>query len=54
MRKIKEEMKFYKEKSNEARKRKDWKKADQIRDKLRKMGIILEDTKEGTRWRLDV
>ncbi len=38
----------------EARKRKDWKKADQIRDKLRKMGIILEDTKEGTRWRLDV
>jgi len=38
----------------EARKRKDWETADRIRDKLRSMGIILEDTPKGTRWRLDV
>ena len=38
----------------EARKRKDWETADRIRDKLRSMGIILEDTPEGTRWRFDV
>ena len=37
-----------------ARKKKDWKKADAIRDKLKEMGIILEDTPQGTKWRLDV
>jgi len=35
-----------------ARKRKDWKKADAIRDKLRKMGILLEDTPEGVKWKI--
>lgn len=35
-----------------ARKKKDWKKADAIRAKLRKMGIILEDTAEGPRWKV--
>jgi len=34
-----------------ARKVKDFKKADNIRDKLRKQGIILEDTKEGVKWK---
>jgi len=35
-----------------ARKRKDWKKADEIRTKLKKMGILLEDTPEGVKWRI--
>ncbi len=35
----------------EARKNKDYKKADEIRAKLLDMGIILEDTKDGTRWK---
>lgn len=34
-----------------ARSRKDWEKADEIRAKLKDMGIILEDYPEGTRWR---
>ncbi|RLB10842.1 MAG: hypothetical protein DRG39_05450 [Deltaproteobacteria bacterium] len=38
----------------EARKRKDWKRADAIRDRLKEMGVILEDTPEGTKWRLNV
>ena len=35
-----------------ARKRKDWKKADAIRAELKKMGIILEDTPEGVKWKV--
>ncbi|RKY03985.1 MAG: cysteine--tRNA ligase [Spirochaetes bacterium] len=34
-----------------ARKEKDFKKADEIRAKLLEMGIVLEDTKDGTRWK---
>ncbi|MBP8714637.1 MAG: cysteine--tRNA ligase [Lachnospiraceae bacterium] len=34
-----------------ARKNKDFAKADQIRDDLLKQGIILEDTKEGVKWK---
>jgi len=34
-----------------ARKEKNWAKADSIRDKLSQMGIRLEDTPYGTRWR---
>ena len=33
-----------------ARKAKDFKKADEIRDKLNEMGIVLEDTREGVKW----
>lgn len=33
-----------------ARKEKDWQKADEIRDNLKELGIILEDTSSGTRW----
>ncbi|MBI2134236.1 cysteine--tRNA ligase [Candidatus Woesearchaeota archaeon] len=35
----------------EARKRKDWKEADRIRDLLKQKNIILEDTGKGARWR---
>ncbi|WP_265446889.1 cysteine--tRNA ligase [Acetivibrio straminisolvens] len=34
----------------QARKEKDWKTADEIRDKLKEMGIILEDTPQGVKW----
>ena len=33
-----------------ARKAKDFAKADEIRDKLLEMGIILKDTREGVKW----
>jgi cysteinyl-tRNA synthetase len=36
----------------EARKNKDWAKADKIRDQLAAMGILLEDTPQGTLWRV--
>ena len=38
------------EKRTEARKNKDFKTADEIRDKLKAMGIILEDTPQGVKW----
>lgn len=39
-------------KREEARKNRDFATADAIRDELFKRGIILEDTKEGTRWKI--
>jgi cysteinyl-tRNA synthetase len=36
-----------------ARCRKDWGEADSIRDSLRERGIVLEDTPEGVRWRIN-
>jgi cysteinyl-tRNA synthetase len=35
----------------EARKKKDWATADRIRDGLKELGIILEDTPRGVRWK---
>jgi cysteinyl-tRNA synthetase len=35
----------------EARKKKDWGTADRIRDGLKKLGIVLEDTPQGVRWK---
>lgn len=35
----------------QARKEKNWKLADEIRDKLKEMGIILEDTPQGIKWK---
>ncbi|RJS76270.1 cysteine--tRNA ligase, partial [Candidatus Bathyarchaeota archaeon] len=37
----------------EARKAKDWETADRIRAQLRSMGIIVEDTPEGVKWRFE-
>jgi cysteinyl-tRNA synthetase len=36
---------------NEAKKNKDYKTADEIRDKLKEAGIILEDSKDGTTYK---
>lgn len=38
------------QKRQEARKNKDFKQADEIRDKLSKKGVILDDTPTGVRW----
>jgi cysteinyl-tRNA synthetase len=36
----------------EARKNKDYKTGDQIRDVLARMGILLQDSPRGTEWRI--
>jgi len=36
---------------NEARKQKQWARSDEIRDKLKELGVTIEDSKEGTTWR---
>lgn len=38
------------EERTQARKEKNWAKADEIRDKLKEMGIVLEDTPQGVKW----
>ena len=38
----------------EARKNKDWKRSDELRDQIRAAGYILEDTREGQKVRKDV
>jgi len=38
----------------EARANRDWAKADEIRDRLKEMGVIVEDGPQGTTWRFDV
>ncbi len=48
---LEEDIKKYIDERNVARKEKDFKKADQIRDYLKDMGILLEDTKEGVVWK---
>jgi len=39
---------------SEARAKKDWARADIIRDRLKEQGIVLEDGPQGTSWRRDV
>jgi cysteinyl-tRNA synthetase len=39
------------EQRNEARQRKDYAKADELRERLEKIGIVLEDKPDGTQWR---
>jgi len=41
------------EERNAARKAKDWKKSDQIRNQLADMDVILEDRPEGTVWKIN-
>jgi cysteinyl-tRNA synthetase len=36
----------------QARQKKDWQEADRIRDELNQQGIVLEDTAEGTMWKI--
>ncbi len=40
-------------KREEARQAKDWKTADALRQQLKTMGVIVEDTAQGVRWRLE-
>ena len=37
---------------NDYRKAKEWKKADEVRDQLTKMGVAIEDTAKGTVWKV--
>jgi cysteinyl-tRNA synthetase len=39
------------EERQQARKRKDFGRSDEIRDELKKRGILLEDTREGVKWK---
>ncbi|MEJ6348134.1 cysteine--tRNA ligase [Holzapfeliella sp. He02] len=39
------------QKRDEARSQKDFQTSDQIRDQLKDMGIVIEDTPQGTRWK---
>lgn len=45
------EVKALMDQRDEARARKDWKKADEIRDRLKTMGVEMQDGKGGTRWK---
>ncbi len=37
----------------EARRNKDWAKSDEIRDRLKAMGVVLEDTRSGVKWHIE-
>ena len=39
------------EKRNKAREDKDYKLSDEIRDSLKEKGILLEDAKDGVKWK---
>jgi len=40
-------------KREEARKARDWETADKIRERLKAMGVIVEDTPQGVKWRIE-
>ena len=39
------------EERNQARREKQWARSDQIREQLKDMGVTIEDSKDGTKWR---
>ncbi|NWG33930.1 MAG: cysteine--tRNA ligase [Chloroflexi bacterium] len=39
------------EERNEARRQKNWARSDEIRGQLKEMGVIIEDSRDGTKWR---
>lgn len=49
--KLSPELKKLIDEREKARKEKDFKKADKLREELKQKGIVLEDTKEGVRWK---
>jgi cysteinyl-tRNA synthetase len=49
--KLEEEAEELIRKREEARKTKDWKTADEIRERLKAMGIVIEDTAQGAKWK---
>lgn len=49
--KIPEELGLLIKERERARERKDWKTADEIRKRLEELGIILEDTPQGVKWK---
>ena len=51
--KLSEEAQKLIRKREEARKTKDWKTADEIRQQLKVMGVIIEDTPQGMKWRTE-
>ena len=48
---LEEDIRTLVEERTEARKNRNFARADEIRDTLAERGIILEDTPEGTRWK---
>lgn len=50
---LSEEIQAMVEKRDQARADKDFATSDELRDKLKEMGVILEDTPQGTRWHID-
>jgi cysteinyl-tRNA synthetase len=38
---------------DDMRRRKRWEEADLLRDCLQRAGVVVEDTNEGARWRID-
>lgn len=49
--KIPKEIEELIKKREEARKRGDWKTADEVRDKIRELGYMIEDTDSGVKWK---
>ena len=47
--KIPEEVKKLAEEREKARKNKDWKKADELREKIKQKGYQVDDTKQGSK-----
>ena len=48
-----DEIKTLIEQRNQARENKDWETADRIRDELKQRHVVLEDTPQGVKWRIE-